>query len=225
MFRLCSSLFIYLRTSSASPCLSPWAMDPSYTSLHIGRRSPAAAIAGFATAVMNASPPLCCCMQLSTSAPAGPLALDDCFVMAMRAAIARTRFDRATVEFENISNYTFPAFYNLYLDELIDVGDARVLTRGARRADHAAYVLSRRCARIDARRLLAAADACLPDSRFRGEDGSTRRPPSAGALRFAARMPSVRVVLRRGALRRRPCRDLFCAWRPSRLGHLSLPAK
>ena len=146
-------------------------------------------------------------MQLLTSAPAGPLALDDCFVMAMRAAIARTRFDRATVEFENISNYTFPAFYNLYLDELIDVGDARVLTRGARRADHAAYVLSRRCARIDARRLRAAADACFPDSRFRGEDGSTRRPPSAGALRFAARMPSVRVVLRRGALRRRPCRD------------------
>ena len=106
MLRLSSSLFIYLRTSSASPCLSPWAMDPSYTSLHIGRRSPAAAIAGFATAVMNASQPLCCCMQLSTSASAGPLALDDCFVMAMRAAIARTRFDRATVEFE-INDRTF----------------------------------------------------------------------------------------------------------------------
>ena len=147
----------YVLDPKLPPILQPIA---SYTSLHIGRRSPAAAIAGFATAVMNASPPLCCCMQLSTSAPAGPLALDDCFVMAMRAAIARTRFDRATVEFE-INDRTFSRFYNIHLDELIDVGDARVLTRGARRADHAAYVLSRRCARLDARRLRTAADTCI----------------------------------------------------------------
>ena len=167
-------------------------MDPSYTSLHIGRRSPAAATAGFTTAVMNASQPLCCCTRLSTPASAEPLALDDCFVVSMRAD-HRAHPDSVVLLSSSNSyrttRFLISRFYNIHLDELIDVGDARVLTRGARRTDHAAYVLSRRCARIDARRLLAAADACLPDSRFRGEDGSTRRPPSAGALRFAARMP------------------------------------
>jgi len=137
-------------------------------------------------------------MQLSTSAPAGPLALDDCFVTAMRAAIARTRFDRATLEFENISNNTFPAFYNLYLDELIDVGDARVLTRGARRTDHAAYVLSRRCAPVDARRLRTAADTRF--SRFPIQGGGwlytppavSRRAPLCRAHAIRARGSSAR---------------------------------
>ena len=161
MFRLCSSLFIYLRTSSASPCLFPWAMDPSYPSLHIGRRSPAAATAGFTTAVMNASQPLCCCTRLSTSASAEPLALDDCFVMSMRAGYRAHHDSIALLSSSKSTTGRLSRFYNILLDELIDVGDARVLTRGARRADHAAYVLSRRCARLDARRLRTAADTCI----------------------------------------------------------------